>query len=108
MFSSAPVFCFMSLSSVERVSIAPLRAASASSILVVRSAVLALSVASRAVFAASRAARNATSFLCVRFADNDVLALLEMMLTFGQMMLCPADTNEKILKAMLSGFFETC
>ena len=28
--------------------------------------------------------------------SNDVLALLEMMLTFGQMMLCPADTNEKI------------
>ena len=36
-----------------------------------------------------------------------------MMLPFGQMMLrastqmmlCPADTNEKILKAMLSGFF---
>jgi hypothetical protein len=36
-----------------------------------------------------------------------------MMLTFGQMMLrastqmmlCPADTNEKILKAELSGFF---
>ena len=39
-------------------------------------------------------ARSATSF-CVRFADNDVLALLEMMLTFGQMMLCPADINEK-------------
>ena len=38
-------------------------------------------------------------------ADNDVLASLEMMLTFGQMMLCPTDTNEKILKAMLSGFF---
>ena len=49
-------------------------------------------------------ARSATSF-CVRFADNDVLALLEMMLTFGQVMLCPADTNEKILKASLSGFF---
>jgi hypothetical protein len=38
-----------------------------------------------------------------------------MMLTFGQMMLrastqmmlCPADTNEKILKAELSGFFES-
>jgi hypothetical protein len=28
-----------------------------------------------------------------------------MMLTFGQMMLRPADTNEKILKALLSGFF---
>ena len=37
-------------------------------------------------------------------AVNDVLASLEMMLTFGQMMVCPADTNEKILKAMLLGF----
>ncbi len=26
---------------------------------------------------------------------NDVFATLKMMLTFGQMMLCPADTNEK-------------
>ena len=26
---------------------------------------------------------------------NDVLALLKMMLTFGQMMPSPADTNEK-------------
>ena len=42
--------------------------------------------------------------LC-RLMRNDVLALLEMMLTFGQMMLCPADTNEKILKAKFSGFF---
>ena len=39
-----------------------------------------------------------------------------MMLTFGQMMLrastqmmlCPADTTEKILKAELSGFFGAC
>ena len=27
--------------------------------------------------------------------DNDVFATLIMMLTFGQMMLCPVDTNEK-------------
>jgi len=37
-------------------------------------------------------------------ADNDVRALLEMMLTFGQMMLCPADTNEKI-QLLRVGFF---
>ena len=37
--------------------------------------------------------------------DNDVLALLEMMLTFGQMMLCPQYTNEKILKAVASRIF---
>jgi hypothetical protein len=36
--------------------------------------------------------------------SNDVLALLEMMLTFGQMMPGPADTNEKI-QAYWLGFF---
>ena len=36
---------------------------------------------------------------------NDVLALLEMMLTFGQMMLCPADTNEKNPRSEERGFF---
>ena len=35
---------------------------------------------------------------------NDVLALLEMMLTFVQMMFCPADTNKKIQADWL-GFF---
>ena len=37
--------------------------------------------------------------------SNDVLALLEMMLTFGQMMLCPADTNEKIQVFRLAFLF---
>ncbi|MBQ8371347.1 MAG: hypothetical protein IJX38_00195, partial [Clostridia bacterium] len=32
-------------------------------------------------------AQGATSFICAEYG-NDVLALLEMMLTFGQMMLC--------------------
>ena len=39
--------------------------------------------------------------------SNDVLALLEMMLTFGQMMLCPADTNEKIQVFRLGFFWHT-
>ena len=51
------------------------------------------------------------NFICAKHnivlcpqTDNDVLALLEMMLTFGQMMLCPTDTNEKIQADWL-GFF---
>ena len=40
--------------------------------------------------------------------SNDVLALLEMMLTFGQMMLCPADTNEKIQATWLGFFGSPC
>ena len=40
--------------------------------------------------------------------QNDVLALLEMMLTFGQMMLCPADTNEKIQADWLGFFGSPC
>ena len=45
--------------------------------------------------------RSITSFAACRNivlcpqADNDVFAMLIMMLTFGQMMLCPTDTNEK-------------
>ena len=38
-------------------------------------------------------ARSATSFICAVKMRNDVLALLEMMLTFGQMMLCLATQN---------------
>ena len=49
-------------------------------------------------------ARSATSFICAA-GGNDVLALLEMMLRAStQMMLCPADTNEKIQVFRL-GFF---
>jgi len=40
--------------------------------------------------AATSFARSATSFICAEGMRNDVLALLEMMLTFGQMMLCLA------------------
>ena len=35
---------------------------------------------------------------------NDVLATLEMMLTFGQMMLCPADTQMKNPRSKERGF----
>ena len=38
--------------------------------------------------AATSFARSATSFICAEGIRNDVLALLEMMLTFGQRMLC--------------------
>ena len=41
----------------------------------------------------------------LRLVANDVLALLRMMLTFGQTMLCPAGTNEKIPKADAFGIF---
>ena len=40
-------------------------------------------------------ARSATSFICAARGGNDVLALLEMMLTFGQMMLCLAAQMKK-------------
>ena len=36
--------------------------------------------------------------------NNDVVATLIMMLTFGQTMLCPADTNEKRTKRLLRSF----
>ena len=45
--------------------------------------------------AATSFTRSATSFICAEQMRNDVLALLEMMLTFGQMMLCLAAQMKK-------------
>ena len=52
------------------------------------------SITSFAAYRNILCAKHNIVHLCPQ-TDNDVLALLEMMLTFGQTMLCPADTNEK-------------